>query len=113
MVHEGDPIGGSRLRIRESEAVADHHLGRSGLEHIPDRLALTPAAGRGNPWPPLLSLRGRKENRWEGLGRKSGQSSLRPERGSLSFRVLELRIAEGLSPEAQQQSLWGQSALRG
>lgn len=44
----------------ESEAVADQHLGRGGLEHIWDHLAPTPAAGRGNPWPPLLSLRGRR-----------------------------------------------------
>lgn len=91
MVHEGGPIGGSHLRTRESEAVADLYLGRSGSGHIMDRLAPTLAAGKGNPWPSLLSYRGRRTGGKVWVGSLVRAPS---ERGSLSFGILELRIAE-------------------
>lgn len=60
MIYEGDPIGGSCLRIKEPEAVAAPYLGRREWGHIPDHLAYTPVLRGGNLWPSLLSLRGRQ-----------------------------------------------------
>lgn len=68
---KGTRLGVSRLRTRP-EVAADHYLGRDGWEHSLNHLVWTLASGRGNPWPPRLSLRGRRAGGkvWvEGLAR--------------------------------------------